>query len=200
MAATLPHHQIRAIYDRIGARQDWQCFYEGPATADLVAHLELAEAHAVLEFGCGTGALAATLLAQRLGAECRYLALDSSRTMARLAAARLEPWRDRAEVRLTDGSLSLGCADASVDRFLSAYLLDLLSEDRIRARGIFNPEFVNSVMNAKPHPHLRWHYFMLWQMIGVELWCEAFLSSPPSGRRTNQTEETNTPQLTVESV
>ena len=38
------------------------------------------------------------------------------------------------------------------------------------------------------------------QMIGVELWCEAFLSSPPSGRRTNQTEETNTPQLTVESV
>ena len=129
MAATLPHHQIRAIYDRIGARQDWQGFYEGPATADLLAHLELAEAHAVLEFGCGTGALAATLLAQRLGQGCRYLALDSSPVMVRLARARLEPWRDRAEVRLTDGSLALGCADGSFDRFLSAYVLDLLSED-----------------------------------------------------------------------
>ncbi len=132
MAGTLPHHQIRAIYDRVGARQDWQTFYEGPAVADLVAHLELAEARAVLELGCGTGALAATLLAERLGQRCRYLALDSSPVMARLAAARLEPWRDRAEVRLTDGSLALGCADASFDRFLSAYLLDLLSEDDIR--------------------------------------------------------------------
>ncbi|MEE8247987.1 MAG: class I SAM-dependent methyltransferase [Alphaproteobacteria bacterium] len=95
MAATLPHHQIRAIYDRIGARQDWQGFYEGPATADLVAHLVLAEAHAVLEFGCGTGALAAALLSDHLSERCRYLALDSSPVMARLAAARLEPWRDR---------------------------------------------------------------------------------------------------------
>lgn len=129
MAATLPHHQIRAIYDRVGARQDWQGFYEGPAVADLLTHLELAEAHAVLELGCGTGALAATLLTERLGQGCRYLALDSSPVMVRLAAARLEPWRDRAEVRLTDGSLALGGADSSFDRFLSAYLLDLLSAD-----------------------------------------------------------------------
>ena len=63
--------------------------------------------------------------------------------------------------------------------------LDLLSEDRIRARGIFNPDFVNGVINTRPHEHLRWHYFMLLQMIGVELWSETFLSSAQSGRRTN---------------
>lgn len=63
--------------------------------------------------------------------------------------------------------------------------LDLLSEERIRARGIFNPDFVNGVINTRPHEHLRWHYFMLLQMIGVELWSETFLSSAQSGRRTN---------------
>ena len=36
-----------------------------------------------------------------------------------------------------------------------------------------------------PHPRLRWHYFMLWQMIGVELWRDIFTESPtatPTGR------------------
>jgi len=63
--------------------------------------------------------------------------------------------------------------------------LELLSEERIRARGIFNPGFVNDVINTTPHEHLRWHYFMLWQMIGVELWSETFLSSPRSVRHSN---------------
>jgi len=129
----LSHHESRAVYDRIGARQDWQAFYEGPATADLAAHLELDQARAVLEFGCGTGALAAALLRERLSDQCRYLALDSSPVMARLAAAKLAPWGERAEVRLSDGSLALAAVDGSFDRLLSAYVLDLLSEDDILA-------------------------------------------------------------------
>lgn len=131
MATMLSHRESRAVYDRIGGRQDWQAFYERPATADLIAHLALDRAHAVLEFGCGTGALAAALLSEHLSAECRYLALDSSPVMARLATARLEPWGARAEVRLSDGSLRLEAADRSFDRLLSAYVLDLLSADDI---------------------------------------------------------------------
>jgi hypothetical protein len=30
------------------------------------------------------------------------------------------------------------------------------------------------VLKAEPHQRLRWHYFMLWQMIGVEMWLAAF--------------------------
>jgi ubiquinone/menaquinone biosynthesis C-methylase UbiE len=131
VAPMLSHRESRAVYDRIGARQDWQAFYEGPATADLVAHLALDQAHAVLEFGCGTGALAAALLRDRLSDGCRYLALDSSPVMARLAAEKLAPWGTRAEVRLTDGLLVIEAADGSFDRLLSTYVLDLLSEHDI---------------------------------------------------------------------
>ncbi len=128
MARTLSHHQARAVYDRIGAGQDRQGFYEDAAVADLIAHLGLDDARAVLEFGCGTGRLAATLLAAHLGPDCRYLALDSSPTMARLAQGKLAPWAGRAEVRLSDGSMELGVGAGEFDRFLSAYVLDLLSE------------------------------------------------------------------------
>jgi asparagine synthase (glutamine-hydrolysing) len=55
--------------------------------------------------------------------------------------------------------------------------LELLSPERLRRSGIFNPEFVRSVLAAKPHERMRWHYFMLWQMIGVELWQDTFTRS-----------------------
>jgi hypothetical protein len=30
------------------------------------------------------------------------------------------------------------------------------------------------VLKAQPHQRLRWHYFLLWQMIGVETWLATF--------------------------
>ena len=54
---------------------------------------------------------------------------------------------------------------------------EYLSPDRLRRTGIFNPDFVRDVLRARPHNRLRWHYFMLWQMIGVELWNELFVDS-----------------------
>jgi hypothetical protein len=42
------------------------------------------------------------------------------------------------------------------------------------------------VLDARPHQRLRWHYFMLWQMIGVEIWRDTFTASQwtptPTGR------------------
>jgi SAM-dependent methyltransferase len=130
---TLSHREAQRFYDRFGARQDSQAFYERPALERLLPQLELGGARALLEFGCGTGRLAAELLAQRLPAGCRYLGVDSSRTMALLARARVAPFGARAEVRHSDGSPRIAEPDRSFDRFVSSYVLDLLSEDDIRA-------------------------------------------------------------------
>ena len=58
----------------------------------------------------------------------------------------------------------------------------LLTPDRLRQSGIFNPDFVRAVVNSEPHQRLRWHYFLLWQMIGVEIWLTTFArgTSPPA--------------------
>jgi asparagine synthase (glutamine-hydrolysing) len=63
---------------------------------------------------------------------------------------------------------------------------ELLTPERLARAGVFNPEFVRRVLDATPHERLRWHYFMLWQMIGFELWHEIFVESPATsvtGRR-----------------
>jgi asparagine synthase (glutamine-hydrolysing) len=57
---------------------------------------------------------------------------------------------------------------------LGPMVREMLSPDRLRRSGIFNPEFVRAVLKAAPHQRLRWHYFLLWQMIGVETWLETF--------------------------
>ncbi len=57
---------------------------------------------------------------------------------------------------------------------LGPMVREMLSPDRLRRSGIFNPEFVQAVLRAEPRQRLRWHYFLLWQMIGVETWLEAF--------------------------
>ena len=64
---------------------------------------------------------------------------------------------------------------------LRSLALEVLTPERVTRGGIFNPEFVTAVLNARPHPRLRWHYFMLWQMIGVELWRGIFLEKGGEG-------------------
>ena len=40
--------------------------------------------------------------------------------------------------------------------------------------GLFRYAFVRTVLDATPHPNLRWHYFMVWMMLGVKEWMEVF--------------------------
>jgi ubiquinone/menaquinone biosynthesis C-methylase UbiE len=124
---TLSHEQARQFYDEFGARQDKQGWYEDPATEVLTAAARLETASSVVEFGCGTGRLAAALLSARLPPPCSYLGLDASTTMCGLARQRLKTWAQRAEVRQTDGTPQLPVATGSVDRVLTTYVLDLLS-------------------------------------------------------------------------
>ena len=49
-----------------------------------------------------------------------------------------------------------------------------LTEEWCRETGIFNYEFVRRILDASPHPNLRWHYFMVWMMLGVKVWMKVF--------------------------
>jgi SAM-dependent methyltransferase len=122
----LTHRQATTFYNHFGAKQDWQSFYEAPATRDLIAHASFETAQAVFEFGCGTGAFAERVLAHHLPPKARYLAVDSSATMVRLARARLERFGARVTVQQTDGSPQFGECSGACDRFVSTYVLDLL--------------------------------------------------------------------------
>lgn len=121
--------QARRIYDRIGRAQDWQRFYEDAATRELAAHAAFDDATSVFELGCGTGRFAAGLFGEHLPPTATYLGVDVSPRMIDLASKRLEPWSDRATARLVDGSGTAPVPDASVDRFVSNYVFDLLSPE-----------------------------------------------------------------------
>jgi SAM-dependent methyltransferase len=130
--AGFDHGQARRVYDRIGRAQDWQRFYEDAATTDLIAHAAFDDATAVFELGCGTGRFAATLLAEHLPPAATYLGVDVSPRMVDLASDRLAPWSDRAAVSLVDGNDTAPVANASVDRFVSNYVFDLLTPEATR--------------------------------------------------------------------
>ncbi len=123
----LTHQQAASFYNHLGAKQDWQAFFEAPATRDLITHASFETAQAVFEFGCGTGAFAEQVLAHHLPPQATYLAVDSSATMVRLARSRLARFGERVTVRQTDGSLQFGERSGAFECFVSTYVLDLLS-------------------------------------------------------------------------
>ncbi len=129
----LTHREAKAFYDRFGRKQDLQGFYENRAIEALVRNGGFEHAGAVLEFGCGTGRFAERLLDRHLPKDALYVGLDVSGTMVSLARARLGRFGTRAEVLLTDGSPLLGLESASFDRFVSLYVLDLLTDEDGRA-------------------------------------------------------------------
>jgi ubiquinone/menaquinone biosynthesis C-methylase UbiE len=129
----LTREQAKAFYDRFGAKQDKQAFYEDAALDDLVTHAGFDHARSVLEFGSGTGRFAERLLVRHLPADAVYRGVDLSDTMVALARDRLRRFGDRAVINLSDGSPATGAAPASVDAFVSTYVLDLLPDNDIRA-------------------------------------------------------------------
>jgi ubiquinone/menaquinone biosynthesis C-methylase UbiE len=126
----LDAEQARRVYDRIGRLQDTQRVYEGRAVAALVAAGRFPEARAVLEVGCGTGALAARLLQRDLPTDARYLGVDLSPRMASLARRRVAQFGDRAEIVIGDAAEHVPADDGWADRVVSTYVLDLLPPER----------------------------------------------------------------------
>lgn len=59
-------------------------------------------------------------------------------------------------------------------RHLRCWEEQYLSEDYIRKTGLFNPAFVKTVLQYGSHKRARWHYFMLYLILGTHLWIEIF--------------------------
>jgi asparagine synthase (glutamine-hydrolysing) len=51
----------------------------------------------------------------------------------------------------------------------------MLTPERLRQRGIFRFNMVREILAAPPHPRLRWHYFFLWILVGIEVWIQMFI-------------------------
>ena len=130
--AVLGRAAVRAYYDRFGAKQDSQGFYEDPAIDALIAHADFEHARQVYEFGCGTGKLAQRLLDSHLPDTARYLGCDLSPVMTRLAERRIEAHAPRARIMQTEGEIRFPFDQGTVDRVVSCYVLDLLAEEDIR--------------------------------------------------------------------
>lgn len=135
---------VKRYYDRSGTFQDRQGFYEDAALDDLVAHAAFDESQTIVEFGCGTGRFAQRLLA--ISPSARYEGFDVSTTMLDIARGRLSPLGDRARLHQIDpGTVRVPLPDRSADRFVSAYVLDLLAPADIRtvldeARRVLTPD------------------------------------------------------------
>lgn len=124
--------EVQSFYDQFGKKQDAQSFYEDPALEDIITHARFAEAEKIFEFGCGTGRFADRLLTEHLPVLATYLGCDLSQTMVGLAAGRLAKYAKRARVFQSDGTVHFPLPDNSVDRVISTYVLDLLSETDIK--------------------------------------------------------------------
>ena len=129
---TLTRKETKAFYDRFGSKQDKQAFYEDPAIRVLIGHAHFDKAEAVVEFGCGTGRFAKCLLADHLSEKATYWGCDISKTMVALTEHRIRPYGGRAKVVEMDGGLGFPQADADADRFVSTYVLDILSGEDIQ--------------------------------------------------------------------
>ncbi len=127
MTSTLNRDDARKFYDRFGAKQDRQGFYEDAPLEALIAHGGFESAQSVFEIGCGTGRLAAWLLSNHLPATARYVGIDLSATMTDLARERLKPWAGRAVVHQSHGDFDFTAYGGTFDRVISTYVFDLLS-------------------------------------------------------------------------
>lgn len=121
------------LYDAWGARQDGAGYYEDAAVAEVARFADFERARAVVEFGCGTGRFAEALLANRLPSGATYWGCDVSETMSRLSRERLSRFGARATVWTSAGEAALPLAAGCADRFVSNYVLDILSQAEIRA-------------------------------------------------------------------
>jgi ubiquinone/menaquinone biosynthesis C-methylase UbiE len=121
------------VYDRVGKKLDSQSFYEDRATDELIRRSDFSSAQSVFEFGCGTGRLAARLLAEHLPESATYRAVDQSTTMVGVTRTRLERFGERVEIVQSDGEPPSEKPPEPFDRYVSTFVFDLLSERDIRS-------------------------------------------------------------------
>jgi ubiquinone/menaquinone biosynthesis C-methylase UbiE len=129
----LSTEELIALYDRLGAKQDGAGYYEDAALADLVNYANFEDARSIAEFGCGTGLFAEDLFMHHLPPDAVYWGCDISNTMIHLSEKRLLRFGERATLVKSSGETKLPLQDESCDRFVSNYVLDILSAQEIES-------------------------------------------------------------------
>lgn len=56
----------------------------------------------------------------------------------------------------------------------------VLTKERVEERGLFNYTYLRRIIDHAPHPRLRWHYFFLWIVLGMEIWFRMFIDGDVS--------------------
>ena len=130
---TLSRPDARAVYDGFAAKghiggNDASSGYGGPAVQALLTLAAFSEAKTVLDYGCGQGKLAELALSNHQ--QLVWRGVDQSPLMVQRAQERLHKFGARSTTDLLeDGDPSqVAVKPGTVDRFVSTYCLDLLSE------------------------------------------------------------------------
>jgi SAM-dependent methyltransferase len=126
----LTQAETEKFYDALGARQDGAGYYEDVTLNELTRFANFESATSIVEFGCGTSRFADEMLRMN---NASYWGCDVSATMIQLSKNRLATFGERVTLVKTSGDASLPLPDNSADRFVSNYVLDILSADEIEA-------------------------------------------------------------------
>ncbi|BFN36437.1 asparagine synthase (glutamine-hydrolyzing) [Fidelibacter multiformis] len=59
----------------------------------------------------------------------------------------------------------------------------VLTRDIVEKQGLFNYEYIRKILDAPPHPRLRWHYNFLWVIMGLAVWQKMFIESDAFAER-----------------
>lgn len=59
---------------------------------------------------------------------------------------------------------------------LAAQARRVLTAEAIQRQGVFQPRFLQRILDHPPSRLLRWHYFVLWLALGLHYWDEIFLA------------------------
>jgi asparagine synthase (glutamine-hydrolysing) len=51
----------------------------------------------------------------------------------------------------------------------------ILTRERVESQGLFNYDYLRRIIDHAPSPRLYWHYFFLWNVVGVTIWQQMFL-------------------------
>ncbi len=62
-----------------------------------------------------------------------------------------------------------------------------LTRERVEDSGVFNFDYINTIMTATPHRNLRWHFFLLWKILGYHIWEDIFIHSSNQPPKTDIT-------------
>lgn len=124
---------IAKYYDRWGARQDSQAYYESPIFNHILETVPVHAGASIFELGCGTGMFAHALMTRFAQQNIHYTATDLSLNMVKLARQRLAPWQKRITIRHSDAQPVIPAETDSLSHVVSTYVLDILTERQIRA-------------------------------------------------------------------